>query len=62
MRLAEAGDLVHRLFGSLHQPGGLLLAKQALQGQILGRPGEQAAAIAAGGAAAAAIFLQHQDT
>ncbi len=30
VRVAEAGDLVHRLFGSLHQPGGLLLAKEAL--------------------------------
>ena len=27
---AETGDLVHRLLGSLHQPGGLLFAKEAL--------------------------------
>ncbi|MNI31368.1 hypothetical protein D3C76_361540 [compost metagenome] len=30
MRLAEAGDLVHRQLGALYQPGRLLLAKQAL--------------------------------
>ncbi len=30
VRFAEAGDLVHHLLGSLHQPGRLLLAKEAL--------------------------------
>ncbi|MNZ95896.1 hypothetical protein D3C78_1150670 [compost metagenome] len=61
VRRAEIGYLLHRLFRGTHQPGGLPLAKALAQAGVLGRPGEQAAAVATRGAAAAQPLLQHQD-
>ena len=61
MRAHEVANVVHGGLAGTHQAQRLGLAEQSFEGQKLGRPGQQAAAVAPAGAGAAQVALQDDD-